>query len=246
MRCIAKDPNERYTTMDAVLQAIKQAHGVSMTGQLAAVNMSGAYMPVQTNPPPAVHSSASGTVGSPGASRPSPAARTRRWACSARTAPARAAWAARTPSRALIRDAIEGMDRRRRARRRRARWTARDGGVSHDRPEQLDDRVAAAGRRDGGRPPTRRAALRHERSPHRARAPRPVERRTERCGERRRAHRDDQGDDRAGRRERSRGHDRALRGDAVRRHVQGRRRGSRQGAQAACSRIRASAPRRGA
>jgi len=63
MRCIAKDPNERYTTMDAVLQAIKQAHGVSMTGQLAAVNMSGAYMPIQTNPPPAVHSSHPGLSG---------------------------------------------------------------------------------------------------------------------------------------------------------------------------------------
>ena len=63
MRCIAKDPNERYTTMDAVLQAIKQAHGVSMTGQLAAVNVSGAYMPVQTHAPPAVHSSHPGLSG---------------------------------------------------------------------------------------------------------------------------------------------------------------------------------------
>ena len=27
MRCIAKDPNERYTTMDEVLQALKSAHG---------------------------------------------------------------------------------------------------------------------------------------------------------------------------------------------------------------------------
>jgi len=63
MRCIAKDPAERYMTMDAVLQAIKQAHGVSMTGQLAAVNMSGAYMPVQTNPPPAVNSSHPGLSG---------------------------------------------------------------------------------------------------------------------------------------------------------------------------------------
>jgi serine/threonine-protein kinase len=63
MRCIAKDPNERYTTMDAVLQAIKQAHGVSMTGQLAAVNMSGAYLPIQTNPPPAVNSSHPGLSG---------------------------------------------------------------------------------------------------------------------------------------------------------------------------------------
>jgi len=63
MRCIAKDPNERYTTMDAVLQAIKQAHGVSMTGQLAAVNMSGAYVPIGTHPPPAVHSSHPGLSG---------------------------------------------------------------------------------------------------------------------------------------------------------------------------------------
>ena len=63
MRCIAKDPAERYTTMDAVLQGIKQAHGVSMTGQLAAVNMTGAYMPVQTNAPPAVHSSHPGLSG---------------------------------------------------------------------------------------------------------------------------------------------------------------------------------------
>jgi eukaryotic-like serine/threonine-protein kinase len=43
MRCIAKDPNERFTTMDEVLQALKSAHGVSMTGQLAAVHVSGAY-----------------------------------------------------------------------------------------------------------------------------------------------------------------------------------------------------------
>jgi serine/threonine-protein kinase len=63
MRCIAKDPNERYTTMDAVLQAIKQAHGVSMTGQLAAVNMSGAYLPIQTAPPPGVNSSIPGHLG---------------------------------------------------------------------------------------------------------------------------------------------------------------------------------------
>lgn len=58
MRCIAKDPNQRYASMDQVLQAIKAAHGVSMTGQLAAVNMSGAFMPLPTDPPPAVRSSA--------------------------------------------------------------------------------------------------------------------------------------------------------------------------------------------
>ncbi len=60
MRCIAKDPAERYTTMDDVLQAIKQAHGVSMTGQLAAVSMSGAYQPIPTSPPPAMRSSVPG------------------------------------------------------------------------------------------------------------------------------------------------------------------------------------------
>jgi serine/threonine protein kinase len=60
MRCIAKDPNHRYTTMDEVLQAVKRAHGVSMTGQLAAVNASGAYYPMPTDAPPAVRSSAPG------------------------------------------------------------------------------------------------------------------------------------------------------------------------------------------
>jgi serine/threonine protein kinase len=45
MRCIAKDPAERFRSMDEVLQAIKHAHGVSMTGQLAAVMASGSYMP---------------------------------------------------------------------------------------------------------------------------------------------------------------------------------------------------------
>ena len=57
MRCIAKDPAARYRTMDAVLQAVKNVHGVSMTGQLAAVNVSGAYNPVPTDAPPAVRSS---------------------------------------------------------------------------------------------------------------------------------------------------------------------------------------------
>jgi serine/threonine-protein kinase len=57
MRCIAKDPAARYRTMDAVLQAVKNVHGVSMTGQLAAVNISGAYYPVPTDAPPAVRSS---------------------------------------------------------------------------------------------------------------------------------------------------------------------------------------------
>jgi len=53
MRCIAKDPNERFSSMDQVLQALKAAHGVSMTGQLAAVSMSGAY---GSMPPPAAMS----------------------------------------------------------------------------------------------------------------------------------------------------------------------------------------------
>ena len=63
MRCIAKDPNQRYISIDAVLQGIKLAHGGAMTGQLAAVNMSGgypvprAYEPAGTIPPPAVRSS---------------------------------------------------------------------------------------------------------------------------------------------------------------------------------------------
>jgi len=57
MRCIAKDPAARYRTMDAVLQAIKGVHGVSMTGQLAAVNISGAFQPIATDAPPAVRSS---------------------------------------------------------------------------------------------------------------------------------------------------------------------------------------------
>ena len=59
MRCIAKDPNGRYVSMDAVLQAIKQAHGGSMTGQLAVVDMSGAYgayHPLATIPPPPMRS----------------------------------------------------------------------------------------------------------------------------------------------------------------------------------------------
>jgi len=78
MRCIAKDPKERYATMDEVLQAIKRAHGGSMTGQLAAVNTSGAYGSVL---PPAVRSSVpgiavSGALGanaSSGSHRPIPA-----------------------------------------------------------------------------------------------------------------------------------------------------------------------------
>jgi serine/threonine-protein kinase len=56
MRCIAKDPAERFMSMDEVLQGIKRVHNVSMTGQVAAVNTSGAYVPLQTDPPPAVRS----------------------------------------------------------------------------------------------------------------------------------------------------------------------------------------------
>ena len=73
MRCIAKDPAERYTTMDAVLQAIKRAHGVSMTGQLAAVNTSGSFVPIPSDMPPPVRSSVPGFAGnSPAAGARSP------------------------------------------------------------------------------------------------------------------------------------------------------------------------------
>jgi serine/threonine-protein kinase len=76
MRCIAKDPAERYASMDEVLQAIKRAHGVSMTGQLAAVNTSGSFMPLQSDMPPPVRSSApafashSGAAGTTGPRTP--------------------------------------------------------------------------------------------------------------------------------------------------------------------------------
>jgi serine/threonine-protein kinase len=54
MRCIAKEPNERFTTMDEVLQAIRRAHGVSMTGQIAAMpsHSTGPYSVNNTGPPP--------------------------------------------------------------------------------------------------------------------------------------------------------------------------------------------------
>lgn len=68
MRCIAKDPAARFTTMDEVLQALKSVHGVSMTGQLAAVNMSGAY---GTVPPPAVSVTPSGNRSIPPTPQPS-------------------------------------------------------------------------------------------------------------------------------------------------------------------------------
>lgn len=54
MRCIAKDPNQRFSSMDQLLQAIRFAHGSSL-GQLAAANVSGQYAPAEASvPPPAV------------------------------------------------------------------------------------------------------------------------------------------------------------------------------------------------
>jgi eukaryotic-like serine/threonine-protein kinase len=64
MRCIAKDPEERWSSMDQVLQAIKLAHGAAMTGQLAAVT--GGFVP--TYPPPAVASSQQRSVHPPSVS----------------------------------------------------------------------------------------------------------------------------------------------------------------------------------
>jgi len=46
MSCIAKDPNGRVSSMDALLQAIRRAHGGSLTGQMPAVNVTGSYAPV--------------------------------------------------------------------------------------------------------------------------------------------------------------------------------------------------------
>ena len=60
MRSIAKDPNERPSTMDEVLMCLKRVHGVSMTGQLAAINTSGSFQPVSlvnTGPPPSASAS---------------------------------------------------------------------------------------------------------------------------------------------------------------------------------------------
>ncbi|MCA9585662.1 MAG: serine/threonine protein kinase [Myxococcales bacterium] len=53
MRCIAKDPSERFSSMDEVLAAIKMATGASMTGQVAALH-SGDW---NTYPPPPVRQS---------------------------------------------------------------------------------------------------------------------------------------------------------------------------------------------
>jgi tRNA A-37 threonylcarbamoyl transferase component Bud32 len=70
MSCISKDPNQRLSSMDQLLQAIRRAHGGSMTGQLPAMNISGPYAAViaatpsaPSAPPPAVVSSAPGMTG---------------------------------------------------------------------------------------------------------------------------------------------------------------------------------------
>ncbi len=41
MSCIAKNPNDRLSSMDQVIQAIRRAHGGSLTGQIAAVHGTG-------------------------------------------------------------------------------------------------------------------------------------------------------------------------------------------------------------
>jgi serine/threonine-protein kinase len=60
MRCIAKNPADRFASMDEVLQGIKFAHGSSQTGQVVAMHSSGVYIPVATVPPPSLHSNAPG------------------------------------------------------------------------------------------------------------------------------------------------------------------------------------------
>ncbi len=57
MSCIAKDPRMRISSMDALLQAIRRAHGGALTGQLPAVNMTGPFAPVVPSVPPAIISS---------------------------------------------------------------------------------------------------------------------------------------------------------------------------------------------
>jgi serine/threonine-protein kinase len=71
MRCIAKEPDQRFRSMDELLQAIKRVHGVSMTGQLAAVMASGSYVPppVRSSTPGA---GAAGVVVASGPYTPSP------------------------------------------------------------------------------------------------------------------------------------------------------------------------------
>lgn len=63
MSCIAKDPKERIGSMDALLQAIRLAHGGTLTGQLHAVNASGLYAPfvAPSTPPPALPGSSAPT-----------------------------------------------------------------------------------------------------------------------------------------------------------------------------------------
>lgn len=65
MSCIAKSPGERLASMDLLLQAIRRAHGGSLTGQLMAVNASGQFfagtgqhLAGVSAPPPAVSPSA--------------------------------------------------------------------------------------------------------------------------------------------------------------------------------------------
>ena len=64
MSCIAKDPRARISSMDALLQAIRLAHGGSLTGQIQAVSLSGQYTPpgASFTPPPAMMAAASGAI----------------------------------------------------------------------------------------------------------------------------------------------------------------------------------------
>jgi serine/threonine-protein kinase len=59
MSCIAKDPNQRLPSMDAMLQAIRRIHNTGMTGQLPVVNMSGPYLPGASASFPALGAGAS-------------------------------------------------------------------------------------------------------------------------------------------------------------------------------------------
>ena len=64
MSCIAKDPKARISSMDALLQAIRLAHGGSLTGQIQAVNISGQYTPpgAPFTPPPAMITGPTGAM----------------------------------------------------------------------------------------------------------------------------------------------------------------------------------------
>jgi eukaryotic-like serine/threonine-protein kinase len=73
MSCIAKDPKQRISSMDNLLQAIRRAHGGSMTGQLTAVtvsgqytNISGQFTPVGNSAPPPVVSNVPGATAASG------------------------------------------------------------------------------------------------------------------------------------------------------------------------------------